>query len=509
MVKLDYNKLSDVERCYVVGLAIRNTWFARVYQPDKVEELTEKFRADKLNRIPVARWNQIPRWLWPSEMLDPGEDASEIRTQVFMGGRGSGKSSTASYDMASDALMRPAFRGGILGPTFSVSVGVGMFEESGIQTIIKKIDPTLIKNWNDVKKVLTLINGSTIECYSSDAPKSIEGHQFHRYWVDEVVEVIGQGGSDCVYRKRIEPGVRLLGAGGEPIRKTITGTPGASPLVRDLHDSWQESPDEYAWTQLATRDNEANLDSGMVRQLYKRAEKDPYFKRTALEGNLILESPRALLTMADIEAIRITDPRDPRHRDVSECRRLEMFVDSNHSEDKKSDLCGIIVAGLCKHPDRKRMHVFADASTPEGPHGWGLRIIAVLKAYPEIKTVWYEDDKSMVGIVIGKVLTEHMQELGRVVKCKPMHHGNRSKLKRADPASVEYKLEHVLHDPCHRVREWADLSELEYQWTAWDPALSGPKAKSPDRLDAAVYGVERNLLGDIRQTTYWSASDLS
>lgn len=474
-----YARMSGEEKCVFAGALMRRTWYSGVMMPERYDELT-------LKRKTARHPQQVPPWL-----VDP-EHRDSVRTWILMGGRGSGKTRTYNGWVIPECLERVKLRAGFLGPDFKVSVGVSILGRSGVKTIIDAFDPSLIWKWDAVKNVLTFANGSEIHCLSSEYPKSIEGPEFHLYVVDEVAELLGQGGDNCVWKKRAEPGIRLLGDNGEPVRKIIAGTPEATPLIKDFWEKTEAFPDRYHWTQLATRDNIANLDQENVEQIYAEAG-DSMFAKMKLEGHLILESPHALLGAADLAAIKL-QPGDERHRTPAQMDRMILAIDANHSEDKKSDECGIIVMGRRPRGDDHRIvHVFADASTGGGPKVWGLKIIEALTAYPEIDELVVEDDKSLVIDVVVRVLRDALQDIGRPIKVTPIQHGNRSKKQRADPVAVEYQLKHVLHDPDGRMDGW-DLSLLEWQWSSWNPKDS--KAKSPDRVDADVYGVTALVLSE-------------
>lgn len=431
----------------------------------------------------VARSQQIPAWLTGRET---------VRTHVFMGGRGSGKTATASGYVLPELLTRPETRVGVLGPDFKVAVGVAIEGQSGIRTLIERIDKTLIHKWDAHKNILTLVNGSQVFCYSSEYPKSIEGPEFHLVWVDEIAELAHA--EEC-YRKRLEPAVRLVGANGEPPRKIITGTPAATDLILDLHNKHQEFPETYAWTQLATIDNIDNIDKESVEQWYKEFTGDR--KAAYLEGHLILESPHALLVEADLAAVRI-DPAEQRHKTPEQMDDMILAVDANHSDDAKSDECGIIIMGR----KGSNVHIFGDASLQAGPKEWGERIIEALKIYPEIDEIIVEDDKSLVKEVVETVLRDALAEIGRPIKIRMVKHGNKSKKARAEPVAVEYQLKNVLHDPSPRA--WSDLAKLEWQWKSWNPKAKGKGVKSPDRVDACVYGVTFLKLRMPKASTWFS-----
>lgn len=469
----DYARMSDVERCAYMGRLLYETRYAYVTHPDRYEDL--------LAQRKCLRPQQIPEWI---------KGDADVDKQVFLGGRGSGKTFASGTFFVTELLKRPGYRLECLGPDFKVSVGVQITGVSGIKTIIESLDKTLIERWDQVKNILTLVNGSQVFCLSSEYPGSIEGPEYHGLWVEEIAELREQGGEDCIYRKRAEPGVRLIGDDGEGTRTIFSGTPEATELIKDLHDSWMQYPDEYAWEQLATRDNIANLDAKKVERMYRRAG-NSRFAQTKLEGRLILESPNALLNSDQITLVDRAESMDPRQADA-----VTLMVDSNHSDDVKSDECGMIVHGLYRGATRDddEVRVHADATTAGGPHEWPTRLVEVLVAYPEIREILVEDDKSLVIEFVKKVLADEIQQIGRPIKLTPVKHRNRSKQTRADPVAALYVLSRVKHDPCYRVPAWADLAKLQWQWTSWNPKQTGKKKKSPDRIDADVYGVEYHLI---------------
>lgn len=494
--RIPYAQMTEVERCAHVGHLIKTTWFAEVYHPDKVDAFQTckncglppsvesrpcEQRGDQCKpKIKVARSNQIPAWL---------TGQSTVRNHIFMGGRGSGKSSTAGPYVAAELLTRPNLRAGILGPGFHISVGVGLNGDAGVKTIIESYDKTLIKRFDQVKNILELVNGSTVQCFSSDNPRSVEGHNMHLYWVDEIAELANATGDNCIYRVKARPCCRVTGDKGEPIRRLITGTPDATELIAWFHKQAEEYPEQYAWTQLATMDNIKHLDKEETEQMHRDAQSNEHFYRAKLLGELILESPNALLSEPDLAPIRAPEG-DPRRVDVSEFDEIIMTVDSSHADDVKSDECGIHIIG--KHG--KDAHIIADLSGKMGPDEWGERIIEGLIAYPEIDTLVVEDDSSLVIPVITKALKDNMERLGRRVRVKPVKHGNKSKKARAEPVVVKYVQKRVLHAPCMRTPQWSDLSKLEWQWKSWNPKGRGKNVKSPDRIDSVVYGITYLLL---------------
>jgi len=462
-----YARMSAVERSFVIGDILRKQWYARIYNPQLVDRLTEK-------GVPVARESQIPAWLL-------GKDS--VRTHIWSAGRGAGKTKAIATYYAIECLTRPGIRAAILAPGFRESEQTDVLGKSGVKTIIDSFDKSLIHRWDGLKHILYFANGSRIDAYSSEYPKSMRGPEFHIAWIDEVADLANP--IQC-FRKILEPAVRL-DDDGHPSRILITGTPAATELIADLYKKVDEFPDRYAWTTMATRDNISNLDTATVEQLYAESDGTD-FQKAELDGILILESPNALLTNTDLARVKI-DTDDKRHCSPAGADEVILAVDANHSDDAKSDECGIIVMGK----KGIRAHVFADASTGGGPKAWGDRIVDALVAYPEIDDLVVEEE-GLVIEVVESLLEKRAEDIGRPIKIKKMKHGNKSKKVRADPVAVQYKLMRVLHDPCNRVAEWSDLSALEWQWRSWDPKAKGKARKSPDRLDADVYGATYLLL---------------
>lgn len=505
-----YAKMSPEERCVFAGEMIYRRIYARVVAPEIVDKLLTCRVCDRRPsqvveltpfgnpkcttgrackpRNAVARMDQIPPWV-----RDP-EGSDSIDTWTGMGGRGSGKSFTATGWFIPEVLKRADYRMGVLGPDFGISVGVAITGPCGFKTVIKAFDPDLIYKHDEQKNILTLANGSFIKSLSTENLKTIEGPEYSGYWCDELAELRGQADEEtCVWRKRAEPGVRFPGSNGEIPRKIMTGTPEATPLIKHLADFTEKYPHQYAWTTLATKDNESNIAN--VEQRYAEAtDADGNLNRyglAKLEGHLMLESPHALLGEPDLAAIRVS-VGDERHRTPAQMDTMILAVDANHSEDKKSDECGIIVMGRrTRRDDARIVHVFADASTAGGPKLWGERIIDALIAFPEITDLVVEDDKSLVVDVVKRVLREQLERIGRPIRVTPMQHGNKSKKKRADPVAVEYQIKHVLHDFDNRMPRWT-LTALEWQWVSWNPKDT---SKSPDRVDADVYGVTHLIIG--------------
>lgn len=117
----------------------------------------------------------------------------------------------------------------------------------------------------------------------------------------------------------------------------------------------------------------------------------------------------------------------------------------------------------------------------------------------EIKNLYYRHDADRITAEVnyGGDFIQHIfraEDPNMVVYTIHAHKGKRL---RAEPVAHAYRQKRVYHV--------GDLSLLESEYTTWNPY--DPKAKSPNRLDAAVYAITDllNIGQPIDQPVAWSA----
>jgi PBSX family phage terminase large subunit len=153
---------------------------------------------------------------------------------------------------------------------------------------------------------------------------------------------------------------------------------------------------------------------------------------------------------------------------LPEIRRVVVAVDPSVSEgEAKNDECGIVVVaeGFDNH-----FYVLKDASDHLSPLEWAKTIVG---CYNE-----YQADKIVAEVNQGHKLVE--LTIKTILPNAPVDSvvAKKGKMTRAEPVSSLYE--------DGRVHHVGNFKDLEYQMCNF---TGDPKQKSPDRLDALVYGL--------------------
>jgi phage terminase large subunit-like protein len=142
---------------------------------------------------------------------------------------------------------------------------------------------------------------------------------------------------------------------------------------------------------------------------------------------------------------------------------------------KNSDETGIVVAAV---DHRGHGYVLADKTLKGSPNEWGKMAVACYHRF-QADCIVVEVNNG------GDLVSANIRGIDPRVKIKSVH-ASRGKVTRAEPVSALYERGLI-----HHVGE---LSDLEDQMTSWDPMGS----KSPDRIDALVWGFHELLLQEKR-----------
>lgn len=422
-----------------------------------------------VGRLMQKRFQQLAR---PEQI--PFQDP-DTRVEVFMGGRGTGKTWSGANWVVTECLTRPGLKAAILSPTYTAGWDTCLFgAKSGLLTMIP--DKTLF-DAREKKYTVTFKNGSSIRVFSSEQPTHMRGPEFHILWIDEMADL--SHGMKCW--KIIKPAIRLPSE--KPALTYVTGTPEAKELVIHLVDK-AESDVTYALRSGKTSDNAANLDDDWLDDLESTWGGTRYHKEQ-LEGVLLREAANALWTMDTIGACQ------RKFQEVT-FDTLAIGVDPALSSDKTADETGIIVGGafidnygLTKHPGKKCAAVLGDWSRRQSPLQW-FRDLVKISEYYGASTWVYE--KNLAGPLIRDVGQKVLDETGAAIKLVPVH-ASSSKQVRAEPVAALYEANRVIHMHDPRFPQ-ANLDKLEAQMTRWEPTEN----KSPDRIDAAVWLVRHLLI---------------
>lgn len=153
---------------------------------------------------------------------------------------------------------------------------------------------------------------------------------------------------------------------------------------------------------------------------------------------------------------------------VPDLKRIIVGVDPSVSEgEEKNDECGIVVVG---EDWNKEFYVLEDASDRMTPNEWAKTVIAMYKKW--------NADKIVAEVNQGHSLVK--RNIQSILPNAPVKSvvAKKGKITRAEPISSLYedgRVHHVGH-----------FHELENQMCNF---TGDPKEKSPDRMDAGVYGL--------------------
>lgn len=443
--------------------------------PDEYAALTGEEKCYYVGRLLERRFKRLAR---PEQI--PFTDPNS-RTEIFMGGRGTGKTFSGAYWMAIECLTRPNTHAAILSPSYSAGWDTCLYKPNG--GLLSLIPDQSLFTPREKKYTITFANGSTIRVFSSEQPTHMRGPEFHLLWIDEMADL--SHGMKCW--KIIKPAIRLKHEDKKPALTYVTGTPEAKELVIHLTDKCEEpNPDPlYRLRTGRTQDNRDNLDEDWYDDLVSTWAGTRYHKEQ-LEGVLLREAANALWSMDTIGACQ------RKFREDIVFDTIAIGVDPALSTDKNADETGIIAGaafidnyGLTRHPGKKCAAILGDWSRRQSALQWFRELVKISEYYGA--TTWVYE-KNLAGPLIRDVGQKVLDETGAAIKLVPVH-ATTSKQARAEPIAALYEAGRVIHMHDPRYPQ-ANLDKLEAQMVRWEPT----EAKSPDRIDAAVWLIRHLII---------------
>jgi hypothetical protein len=259
-------------------------------------------------------------------------------------------------------------------------------------------------------------------------------------------------------------------------------------------DSW-EKPEEWAALFMDTIHNQQNLSLDYIDSLKLGTPEDVQRFFTGYWGN---SSTNSLFTPDVINNSRQPKPKHESGRDMTaketlaylkgigiELDRVGVFADPAVTAEKHSDETGIVVAGVtARDPvtDERHVYVLGDYSLRGIPDEVCREIV---KAYRDWGASMIVMEKNQGGLWLDAALRKVWKEAPlSFVDATRTTGGKRS---RAEPVSAQYS-QGVVHHV-------GTLQKLEEQMTQFG---NQGATKSPDRMDALVWGVTKllNLHGE-------------
>jgi phage terminase large subunit-like protein len=400
----------------------------------------------------------------------------EFFVWMLMAGRGAGKTRSGAEHVWWGAFVEPQ-RVAVVGPTLPDVRKTAFEGESGL---LARIPKGLVRAYNRTSLELwttTLDGGESYYVgYSSQEPERFRGPQHHVAWCDELGAWQTKTAVDTW--DNLLFGLRL---GSRPTI-VVTTTPRTTPLVRQI-----VRDRETVIARASTFDN-THLPESILRKF-----------RSKYEGTRLGKQELHAVLLEDVVGAMWTDdmfvhaPEDAEF-DLDEFERIVVAVDpsgateqkrSSRSQSKpneeKTDTIGIVVVG--KFVGRERFAVLADRSVPDaGPSAWGQKVCDV---YEE-----FSADSVVAEVNFGGGMVEAIiRNVSPNIPVKTVR-ASRGKIKRAEPVAALYEQKKVIH-----ARGLEALEEQMCLMTSEGFQGEG----SPDRVDAAVWGLTELSLGRRRR----------
>lgn len=386
------------------------------------------------------------------------------------GGIRSGKTAGLCFEMITRAMSAPGSRHGIFHAQLNVCrrnlmdlsfpemfelLYPGYWAELDNKNLINKSD-----------SIITLHQGAKLIFFGLDDVNKIRGYKLSTAWINEANRGTTYEDFQIVQGRLSE------------VSHDVAGNALQHKLFIDLNptvkSAWDyqlfcnkvvpgertplEDPWSYKWVWMNPADNVENLPPDYLRKTFRGYTAEQR-KRDEL-GLWSEDNPNALFNLSTIG--RAAAPSDFAH--------IVVAIDPAGSSHEKSDLTGIVVAGL-GHDGR--FYVLEDATMRGKPEEWATRAAALYRDY---QADWIVAEKNFGGDMVRTVL-ERSTIGGRNLPIKLVT-ARRGKKLRAEPVAVLYEKGLVEHTEI--------FAALEQQMVEFD--AEGFKG-SPDRVDALVWAL--------------------
>lgn len=448
--------------------------------PEEQEEVLSQFDESQLDELAYDwDWMGRPSQILPVRAEDGGNDWSYA---LALAGRGFGKTLMGSqwirdvnqkWPTLGRAPAGAKLRIALLGRTAADVRDTLVQGDSGILAVYPPSERDLV-TYTPSRRRVDLPNGGMITCFSAEEPDQLRGPQFHIAVADELAshkKVLGEG--DLTAWENLVFGVRL----GIVPQILATTTPKRVQVLKDLLKKAAAS-DRYIVRRGRTIDN-VHLDASWLEMLL-----DTYggteMGKQELEGQMLENVTGAMASEDLIKSTRVEDlPNLP---------GWLRFVGLDPStSDKFRDEAGIIVVYVPRIAPLSKRHAFIveDNSGQYSPDQWAS--VAVRTAEKHRATIVAEVNQG--GAMVKNSLLQVAKDLDIPAPKIREIWSSKAKAVRAEPVSIAYARGRI-----HMVGEH---ELLESELTSWVPGEGG---KSPNRLDAMVFGVVAGIFDNTLTT---------
>jgi phage terminase large subunit-like protein len=395
---------------------------------------------------------------------------------ILMAGRGAGKTDAGAHFVNRHASGPPCFSGGgghriaIGAPTLGDAASICV---NGVSGLLAHNPAISFAPGSKKRAELLWPNGAQGTLFGAYAPEDVErwrGPQHCLVWAEELAA--WRYLDECWSNMRF--GLRL---GARP-RVIATTTPKPRAKLRALLG------DPRTVVSRATTDDNPHLDAEVRKELY-RLYGGTRLGRQELEAELLEDVPGALWKRAQIDEQRVTG-----HPDLV---RVVVAVDPEATSGEDSAETGIITVGtgwveahpvipelVEAHPPSRHLHgyVIADDSVRGTPREWGTAAVTAYRTRRADRVVGEVNNG-------GEMIEFVLRTIDKNLPYRSVY-ASRGKATRAEPISSLYEQGLIHHV--------GTFPELEDQLCTWVP---GESARSPDRLDALVWGFTELVIGSI------------
>ena len=221
-------------------------------------------------------------------------------------------------------------------------------------------------------------------------------------------------------------------------------------------------PENYACLQMNPSDNLANLPQEYLNLLKSMPARQ---RKRFLEGEFQDDIEGALWNVLMVERAKAKLKKD--------IKKTIIAIDPAVTNQENSDLTGIVACGLDINHEGV---VLDDYSLKASPNSWAQRAVNV---YYKHQAAYIVAEVNQGGDMVEAMITN----IDKKIKVKKVR-ASKGKFARAEPIAALYERDEVRHDKA--------LPELETEMCEYVPLNS---KKSPDRLDAVVWGLTDLCLG--------------
>ena len=402
------------------------------------DAMLKKFSLQERAKL-VYDWHS---WARPEQLMPVGD----WLTWFIKAGRGFGKTRTGAESIRELVEEGLASRIGLVGRT-PADVRDTMVEgESGI---LECCPPWNRPVYQPTTRSLTWPSGARALTFTSYEPDQLRGPQFDAVWYDELAAF-------AYLRETWDNGQLALRLGARP-RQIVTTTPRPLAIIKQIM-----AAKSTVVTNGSTYDNLQNLAPRFREQVLARYE-GTLLGRQEISGELIDDLPGALWKRTFIAL-----------KEAKELQRIVIAIDPASTSQADADETGIIACGVDNQRPPKG-YVLGDYSMRGSPDAWARKAVQMYHVH-RANFIVAESNQG------GEMITQVIHTVDPDVPVKLVH-ASTGKHTRAEPVASLYEQGRIFHGRA--------LPELEDQMCTWLPE----DTKSPDRMDAMVWGFTELLLG--------------